>query len=159
MQFFTVAGAIVVLLCALECARRLNKSADADLCTVDAYLSLLRYARSQIDMYALPVGEIFARCSRELLGSCGWLDERTPESFDELFSSCEISDKEARNIVFEFCSEFGKNYREEELRRCDFAINALEGCRERIFSELAKKKKLNITLCLSGALALIILLI
>ena len=159
MQFFTVAGAIVVALCGLEGARRLNKSADADLEGVSAYLSLLRYTRTQIDLYALPVSEIFERCSPELLFLCGWHEERAPSSFDELFECCKISDKEAKSAIMEFCTGFGRNYREEELRRCDASVALLTRCYERLFSEMTSKKKLNFTLCLSGSLALIILLI
>ena len=159
MQFFTVAGAIVVALCGLEGARRLNKSVDADLSGVSAYLSLLYYTRTQIDLYALPVSEIFERCSHELLFSCGWCEESVPSSFDELFDCCKINDKEAKKVIMDFCRGFGRNYREEELRRCDSSIALLTQCHERLFSEMTNKKKLNFTLCLSGSLALIILLI
>ena len=110
-------------------------------------------------MFALPIGEIFQGCSRELLRSCGWRKEECPRSTEELFACCKINDKEARRIISEFCSDFGRNYREEELKRCDFCITALEKCRERLTGEVPNKKKLNLTLCLSSALALIILLI
>lgn len=159
MQFYTVAGAIIVSACGLEGARRLNRSAESNVSGVGAYLSFLRYVRSQIDCYALPICEIFERCSRELLFSCGWRCEEAPKSFEELFSCARITDKEAKNIISEFCSDFGRNYREEELKRCDFCITALEKCRERLAAEVPNKKKLNLTLCLSSALAIIILLV
>ena len=159
MQFLTAAGAILVALCALEGARRLNRGIDRNLSGVNAYLSLLHYVRSQIDQYALPLGEIFERCSRELLFACGWREERAPADFDELLAVCSIDDSDAERIIFEFCLGFGQNYREEELRRCDFAIEALGRCHRHLAGEAAKKKKLNITLCTCGAAALIILLI
>lgn len=159
MQFFTAAGAIVLALCGLEGARRLNKSAEDDVSGALAYLSLISYVRSQIDKYALPIGEIFQGCSRELLFSCGWRKEECPRSTEELFACCKINDKEARRIISEFCSDFGRSYRDEELRRCDSSIAALKRCNERLCGEVTNKKKLNLTLCLSGSLALIILLI
>ena len=159
MQFYTVAGAIVLLTAGLEGARRLCKMAEDDIFGVDAYLSFLRYVRTQIDCYALPIGEIFERCSKELLYSCGWRQESAPHTFEELFSCNHISDKEAKNVIFEFCSDFGRNYREEELKRCDSCITALEKCRERLAREVPNKKKLNLTLCLSASVALIILLL
>ena len=159
MQFLTAAGAILVALCALEGARRLNRGIDEDLSGVDAYLALLHYVRSQIDQYALPLGEIFERCSRDVLSSCGWREERAPLGFDELYSCCRIDDKDAKKVISEFCVGFGRNYREEELRRCDFAIETLGRCHRRLVGEASKKKKLNLTLCLCGAAALIILLI
>ncbi len=159
MQFYTAAGAILILLAGLEGARRLCKSAEKEVAGVDAYLSLLRYVRTQIDCYALPIGEIFKRCSDELLFLCGWRQKEAPSSFDELIASARIADKEAKNIIFEFCSDFGRNYREEQLKRCDWSINALEKCRERLAGEVPNKKKLNLTLCLSASAALIILLL
>ena len=159
MQFYAVVGAILVLLAGLEGARRLNRSAEEDLARVDAYLSLLKYVRTQIDCYALPIGEIFGRCSEELLYTCGWSQKGSPSTVDELFSCNKISDKEAKNVIFEFCSDFGRSYREEQLKRCDSCINSLEKCRERLAGEVPNKKKLNLTLCLSASAALIILLL
>ena len=159
MQFYTVAGAILVVLCGLEGARRLNKSLEADLVCVDAYVCLFRYVRSQIDCYALPIGEIFERADAELLFACGWRREEAPRALDELFSCCFVSDKEAKSVISEFCSDFGRNYREEQLKRCDACITALERCRERLEGEAPDKKKLNLTLLLCASAALVILLI
>ena len=159
MTFYTVAGAVVLIAAALECARRLCRRADEDIRGVCAYLALLRYVRTQVDCYALPIGEIFEKCSPELLVSCGWEDDYPPHTLCELFSHSKISDVEAKNIIFGFCSDFGRNYREEELKRCDASVTALEKCRERLAGEVPKKKKLNLTLCLSASAALIILLL
>ena len=61
MQFYTVIGAIVIAWCGVESARRLNRGVQDDIRVIDAYLSLLRYIRTQIDCYALPIGEIFEK--------------------------------------------------------------------------------------------------
>ena len=159
MQFYTVIGAILVAACGLEGARRLNGSVESELVRLRACISLFRYVRSQIDLYALPIGEIFERCDREALLLCGWTAEEPPSTFGELFDCVRIGDKEAEKIIFEFCSDFGKNYREEQLKRCDGCISALERRGECLSGEVPNKKKLNLTLCLCASAALIILLI
>ena len=159
MQFYTVIGAIIVALCGLEGARRLNCSLQGEVTCADAYISLLRYVRGQIDCYALPIDEIFSHCGQELLVLCGWRDESPPLSFDELFLMCGARDKEVRSVLSEFSADFGRNYREEQLKRCDGCIEYLERSRDRLSSNLRQKKKLNLTLCLAASVALIILLI
>ena len=159
MQFYTVVGAVIVAACGLESARRLNGEAEESINMIEAYLSLLRYVRAQIDCYALPIGDIFEKCDNERLFACGWIDNAKPRGFDELFLCSNINDKAARDIISEFCSDFGQNYREEQLKRCDFCISALESRREEMLARLSDKKKLNFALCLSASLAVIILLV
>ena len=159
MTFYTVAGAALIVAAALECARRLCRRAEEDIRGVCAYLSLLRYIRTQVDCYALPIGEIFEKCSSDLLVSCGWRGDDPPNTLCELFSYSKIRDGEARGIIFGFCSDFGRNYREEELKRCDASIISLEKCRERLAGEVPNRKKMGLTLCLCASAALIILLL
>ena len=159
MQFYTVVGAVIIAACGLESARRLNCEAHTDISMIEAYLSLLRYIRAQIDCYALPIGDIFDKCDRERLSSCGWREQFSPRGFDELFLCSNINDKTARDVILEFSSDFGQNYREEQLKRCDFCISALEARRDELSLRLSDKKKLNFALCLSASLAVIILLV
>lgn len=159
MQIFSLIGAMIIAWCGIEGARRLNHQVQSDINIIDAYVVLLRYVRAQIDCYALPISDIFHRCDRELLFLCGWSMEEGPKNFKELFLCSYIRDKMARSIISEFCADFGQNYRDEQLKRCDVCISSLEVCRERMASEVWNRKKLNLTLCLSGSFALIILLV
>ena len=159
MQFYTVIGAIVIAWCGVESARRLNRGVQDDIRVIDAYLSLLRYIRTQIDCYALPIGEIFEKCDGVVLSNCGWKREGAPREFKELFLCSDVRDKTTANIISEFCTDFGRNYRDEELKRCEGCIESLEAERTRLVSEMPNRKKLNLTLCLSASLALIILFV
>lgn len=150
---------MIIAACGIESARRLNYKAQADINMIEAYLSLLRYTRGQIDCYALPIGDIFEKCDGERLWACGWREPVHPRGFDELFLCSNINDKTTRDVVLEFCSDFGQNYREEQLKRCDFCISALESRKDELLSRLSDKKKLNLALCLSASLAVIILLV
>ena len=120
MQFYTVIGSVIIAWCGIESAKRLNREIQRDIRIVDAYLSLLRYIRTQIDLYALPIGEIFEKCDKAMLFSCGWKGEELPKDFRELFLCGNIRDKMTKEIISEFCADFGRNYREEELKKCGF---------------------------------------
>ena len=159
MHLFTLAGATIVALCGIEGAARLGRAAQRDIERVDAYITLLRYIRMQIDCFARPISEILTRCEGELLTSCGVPEGERVSDILTLFSFCEVSDKEARGIISDFCADFGRNYLGEQLKRCDFSIGVLEERRAALMEELPKKKKLSATLCVSAALAIIILLI
>ena len=159
MQFCSLAGAIIILACGFELSRRLNKRYSERLSSAEAYLALLRYIRSQIDCYALPIGDILERADKDLLIRCGWRMEDSPRSLEELLEKSESVDFGANPLLREFCLDFGNNYRDEQLRRCDHYINALSDISDALARELPSKKKLNSTLCISGALAVVILLI
>ena len=90
---------------------------------------------------------------------CGWGEDAPACSFDELLHKAEISDGEARAILLEFCKDFGNSYLDDQIRRCDHYVSLLEGRRDALFRDLPRRKKLCATLCISGALAVIILLI
>ena len=102
--------------------------------------------------------EILRRCDAGLLDSCGYKGEITSKSFAELANSCEIADGESARLFSEVCREFGKSYREEELRRCEHYLSLLSARAEVLKSEAAVKKKIILATIVSGAIMLAILL-
>lgn len=159
MYFYTVGGIVILLLSALEGARGLNRRVDCDLSCVEGCIALVRYIRVQIDCYAMPLEEIFKRCDENILVQCGYTDDEMPGDLPHFFNRLRLSNKELCRIVFDFSVDFGKHYREEQLKRCDACIAELEALRDSVRQTVANRKKLNTTLCLSGVAALIILLI
>jgi hypothetical protein len=113
----------------------------------------------QIDCYALPIDEILKRCEGEVLFRCGWISEERPGDLLELFYAVRINDKAVYKTVLDFCSDFGRNYREEQLKRCDVSLCELQERRDQLRSDFQNRKKLNYTRWLSGAAALIIFLL
>ncbi len=159
MHLFTLIGALAVLLCGIEGARILNQRSEREVFLIDSYISLVRYITVQIDCFAMPIGEILKSCDEDLLRVCGASKEDGVTDLLTLFSHCELSDKDARSVLFDFCSGFGKSYLGEQLKRCEVCVSMLEKRKEELNKELPKKKKLNFTLCVSGALCVIIVLI
>lgn len=156
---YSLAGAVVILACGIEISRRLNAKISIDHERIEKYILLLRYIRSQIDCFALPICDILGRADRQLLIGCGWEEESFPSSLEEMLREASVEDEGARGILLEFCEDFGKSYLEEQIRRCDHYISLLDERRDILNKDLPRKKKLNSTLCISGAVAVVILLI
>ena len=159
MLLYKALGAIVIFVCGIETARRLNTRLTGENERIEKYILLLRYIKAQIDCFALPIGEILARADKKLLAGCGWRCESAPSSLEQMLSVADIGDRDAQGILLEFCKDFGKSYLDDQIRRCDHYISLLEERRDTLGKDIPRKKKLNRTLCISGALALIILLI
>ncbi len=140
-------------------AHKLNGAATRSQTQTEAFIALIRYVRGQVECFALPIGEILRRCDKEILGACSWHLDVPPQSLEELADGCEFYDSGVERIFMEFASSFGQSYREDSVRECDYYLDALTERERALMSELPKKKKLNATLCISGALALIILFI
>lgn len=157
MYFYRIAGAVMLVVSGMVGAYLMNSSESRALSQADCYISLLRYIRIQVECFAMPMGDIIRGCDRELLTGCGFRGDIPPLTLDELIGRCEIVDGEIRETVKEFADSFGKGYRDEQLRECDYYIELLCERRRRIADELPKRKKLNTTLCVSWALALVIL--
>ena len=159
MVFCRIAGALIVVGSGVLGACFMNRSAAERLSQVEAWLSLLRYTRMQVDCFALPMSVILRRADTELLRRCGYGGESNPESFDALWSGCVIHDGACAEWMRDFSREFGKSYREEQSRGCEYYEALLEQRRETLISELPMKKKVHSALWISGALAVVILLI
>lgn len=159
MGFYRIAGALILAISGVAGAYWMNQSATETLRQVESWLGLLRYVKAQVDCFALPVSVILSRADADLLRGCGYGESRTPENFDELLGHCSIRDGETGNILRGFADEFGKSYREEQSRGCDYYFSLLDERREALLSQLPVKKKINSALCISSALAIVILLI
>ena len=157
MYFYRIAGAVILVVSGGVGAYLMNSSESRALSQADCYISLLRYIRIQVECFAMPIGDIILGCDRELLAGCGFRGDIPPTTLSELIRQCDIKDREICETVKGFADSFGKGYREEQLRECDYYIELLCERRRRIADELPKKKKLNTTLCVSWALALVIL--
>ncbi len=139
-------------------ALMLDRALTERLSRLDAILSLLRFIRAQIDCFCLPVEEIFRRVDPELLLACGAASR--PTDFDGLTAQLDPApDEQVMKLLRSFASQLGASYREEQLKSADYHISALTAIRDKLAGELGKRKKLNMTLCLSAAAAIVILFI
>ena len=123
-----------------------------------ALVAFLRFVRSEVECFALPASDIIASCDKGLLARCGFEGEIPPRDMLSLVRMLTIEDTEARSLVLRFAEGFGQSYREEQIRECDYYISLLRQRAEQLSAAVPTKRRLNSTLCISAALALIILL-
>ena len=161
MLFVKLLGAGLLVLVGGYGALLLNRRAEREVDRMDAWISLLRLVKNQIDCYALPLSEILLRASPPLLSRIGWDADGAPNGFDAI--GAVIGDtgmsEEGERVARFFCEEIGKGYRAEQLHTCDYAIGLFCAERDRLLSQLGGARKRNTTLCLCGAVALAIVLL
>jgi len=137
----------------------LNSSVKRSLEITEGAIKLLRYIRTQIDCYSKPIEKILSECPREIYLECGYIKNDTPRTLSEIVTAMSRSDSGVYKVMSEFCAEFGKSYRAEQVKLCDRYIEELSEMRASASQVLPMRKKLNSTLCISGAAAIVILLI
>lgn len=159
MIFYRILGALMVACSGIFAAHSLNAAAKAALEQSEAVISFLRFVRVQVDCFALPIASILSRCEKELLKKMGHAGENPPECLEELISGCTVYDGEAFRMFGQYAEEFGKSYREEQIGICDYYLELLGEHRQKLAVTLPPKKKINSALCISSALAVVILLL
>ena len=150
-------GAVIIAISGLGAAYVLNSGVREGLTEAQSVISLVRFLRSEIECFSMPVPRALSRCPKEILVGCGYTDSRPPESIYSLTEH--LSNTAVRAQLARFCEEIGKGYREEQLSLCDYYISVFEEHRKELAQQLPMKRKVNLTLCLSSAIAVVILLI
>lgn len=159
MSLLRMIGAVAVVVSGIYAAYLFNSGTRQILKQTESFISLLRFLRSQIECFALPLPQALGRCPTEILQGCGYYGNEVPISGKQFISECYISDDHVRRDVERFFSEAGKGYREEQLNLCDYCISLLEERRVSLASQLPMKIKVNSALSIAGAVAVVILLI
>ena len=154
-----LAGAVLLTLSGAFGARMINASVSMSLAQTEGIISFIRFARVKIECFSLPVGEIIALCGEKALSKCGYEKKTPPKSLSELVGSLRVSDREAYKIFCDFASEFGRGYRQDQIKACDYYLALLEEHRKALLVSLPLKKKRNGALCVCASLALAILLL
>ena len=152
-----IIGIILILLSSAALGLELRYALERKLRSARALEKLLVHTRQMIKSLCASGGDILSSCPSELLFDCGYIGECMPKSFSELADRCRIEDRECSRIFCEFCRDFGKSYREEELGRCERYLALLSARVDCLQSEIMAKKKTALVLPLSCGLILAIL--
>ncbi len=154
-----LAGAVLLTFSGAFAARSINASISMSLAQTEGIISFIRFARVKIDCFSLPIGEIITLYGEKELLKCGYEKRISPKSLSELVGSLRVCDREAYKIFCAFASEFGRGYRQDQLKACDYYLALLEEHRKALLTSLPQKKKRNGALCVCASLALAILLL
>ena len=157
VHIFRIIGAIIIAFCGVFGAYTLNCEAKRSLEQTQGFLSWLRHIRTQIECFSMPMPQILQKCPKQIYSACRYYGD-TPKSAEDFVRGCKFCEHSLNGELLRFSQEIGNGYRQEQLSLCDYYIEIVETRRRQLASELPMKTKLNTSLCISGALALVILL-
>ena len=147
-------GGGILLLCGLLFPRFAERERQEDALQTVRLIALVRFIRSNIEFYRIPVGDILAKCDRKLRDSFGGGD-----SLAAMVAGTEWCDARVGKIAEEFAAKLGKGYFAEQRRICDYTLTALDDLAGKKAAMAEKRRKTEKVLCLGGAAAIVILLI
>ena len=152
-------GIAALLLSGIGCSVLLSRELDERTRNVRALCKMLRFIKRMVDSFSMSARDILREAPRDLIAACGYPYEQAGPCLLDFAENCQISDVEARLIFFEFARSFGKNYRDEQVRECEYYIERMEE-RERVVSQrlpVQKKLVFALTLCLTLILAILLI--
>ena len=126
---------------------------------IRALCEVLRITKRMVDSFSMSARDILNKLPRELMNDCGYSKAAAPQGFCDFAVACEVCDQEAKEILLEFATAFGKSYRTEQIRQCEYYVERMSERESEISQKLPVQKKLVLTLALSVTLMLVILLI
>ena len=152
-------GALLRLFCGVAVAYFLNDRARAELTQIEGFEELVQRLRADIECFSMPVPAVLAGCPDAVFEKCGFNLYQSRRTLAELLDSCDISSPEIRELMDGFAAHVGRGYKHEQLALCERTIARLEEHRASLAARLPAKQKTNGTLCLCGALAVVILIV
>lgn len=165
-MLYKLLGAGLILLVGGYASLAMNRMERRRLEVLDAYISLLRYIKGQINCYAMPVREILAAADPSLLWVClgeGFrrlpTEEPSVQSLSDMIGAARLyMEPETERLLNNFSSELGHTFRAEQVTRCDDYIQALGEERRKLAEAAPMRVRVNSALSLCTALGLVILL-
>ncbi len=160
---FKLFGFALLALCALLFGRAYSSYCKRRTALLASFLSLITHLGDEISLFLSTPKSVFMAYKDEQLENCGFLPAvRAGESLKSAFEKCEKSlavGEEAKVRLRVFFSEFGKSYKDGEVKRCEIFCNELSQMLKSEREEEPKRIKLSYTLLFALVLAIIILLI
>lgn len=128
------------------------------LSVLDSYISLLFYIKGQIDCYSKPISDILKSADREMIEGCG-CRLPDPTSLDMMLDEGKIYlERESMRLLSCFSREFGSTYKDEQLRRCDYYIEALLEERRDLSDDIPSRNKVGSAIWMCASFGLMIVL-
>ena len=147
-----------LLLCACFCISYYYSSTERKrIAKVRGVSLLVRYIKDNVDWYSMPIDKILLSCREDILLNLGV--ENIASDLSELCKELEpMCDRESGRILKSLARDFGKGYREHQMKMCDVAISELEKHLEILESTYPIRKRRITTICFSlGGMILIAL--
>lgn len=150
----------MIFFSALVFAYGRNRRTEESLLVFEELYGFVKQIRIDIGCYLKPIGEIRSASVRltELGFFCDIEKYGVNKAYENLEKKLFFKEKE-RRLFGRYFSSLGKGYADDEIKLTDAVLLELTDMSGARREEAAREKKLTLTLSVSGALALIILLI
>ncbi len=146
-------GSLLLALTGLTLAVSISRFEQKKLRVIDSFISLIFHIKGQIDCYSLPLCDILRNRPEGLE-----LLEGSEDLGEILYHARIYLDAETYRLLESFYSEFGGLYREEQLKRCDYYIEALGEQRRALFEDLPARQRIGSALCICSTIGILIIL-
>ena len=153
---YKAVGSALLFVCAVFISTYVSRFEKRRLEVTDAFISLIFYIKGQVDCYSKPIDEILSGAPSRVLDACAYRGGEGLISMVER-SRLYLGDESFR-LLYCFASEFGSTYREEQMKRCDYYIEALTEERKNMAEDIPKMSRIYSTLAICSVLCIIILL-
>ena len=121
-------------------------------------IDFIRFIKDKVECYSMPIDQIIGLYhGRMLLNSGG---EKEICGLSDIFMNDEmICDDDVKNMLLSFAGDFGKVYREQQVKLCDDVLTDLVRYLKGLESKFPARKKTVMTLCFAaGGIILIMLM-
>ena len=146
-------GSLLLAVTGLVLAVSISRFEQKKLRVIDSFISLIFHIKGQIDCYSLPLCDILRNrpSGLELLDGS--------EDLGEILYNARIYlDTETYRLLESFYTEFGGLYRDEQLKRCEYYIEALGEQRRALFEDLPARTRIGSALCICSTIGILIIL-
>jgi stage III sporulation protein AB len=125
---------------------------------LDSLIDLVRYIRTQIDCFMLPVDKIILDYTAGDNSSSDIASELKKDSFAKSAEKLkDIIGGEEYEAIASLSKSLGKGYRDEQLKLCGICLDSLESIYQKHKSDMQGKIKTYRAFCLLGSIMIIIL--
>lgn len=161
-MFVKIIGALFIAVSSLTLSNYFCSRYTREKDELEGFISLLRRIRLEISCFSKPLPDIFAEFSCPSLDRTGFTEALREKGFTEAVvrtrHALSLSD-EATDILLSFSGELGHGYCEDEIKRCDRAVQCIEEEYRKCLDALPGKSKLIRSLSLTFGISVIILFI
>ena len=122
-------GAGIVILASVFYGNDRIREEGIKLRRIAAFTDMIEYVRDNIDHFAAPLNDIFARYTSDELESIGFLAAVRERGLAAASSEAEregyMDDGEIKKVFSDFCRRVGGGYKEDELRLCEYTLSQM----------------------------------
>ncbi len=157
MLGFKLFGAGLLVLSGWWLGRGLCNQEHRRLEQTQSAAALLRFVRSQIDTYLLPMTEILRLCDDKLLCDCGI--DAPAHNVQNISEQCRgLLDPATRDTLSDYFRRAGRGDRAAEVALCEGCIRTLDTREQTLLREYSRRCRLIMTLCICASAGVALLL-